>query len=85
MPTLAMDHRDLISLLQGLLQVCKEAPGAEVLFVLRFIIAELELQEAYGTEVTLRNCERIIAGVSASGRACHDSTTGRTDAVLPTE
>ena len=83
MRTPAITHRDLISFLQALLHVSKEATGTETLFILGFIIAELELQEAYGHEVSLRDCERIIGSVSAAGRAYYESAVGGTDAVLP--
>lgn len=83
MPTLAMDHRDLISLFKSLLEFYKEAPGAETLFALRFLIAEVELREAYGQEVTLRDCEGIIGSLSAAGRAYNDGATHGTDAVFP--
>ena len=82
MPTPAMVHRDLIDLFQGLLYLCQEAPGADGLFALERIIAELELQEMYGTEVSLRDCARIIAGISASGRAYHDGPIEGTGPVL---
>lgn len=78
-----MDHRDLINFLRALLRVSKEATGTEMLFILGFIIAELELREIYDPEVSLRDCERIIGSVSAAGRAYCESAVGGTDAVLP--
>ena len=76
--------REIISLLQDLRTLSREAGGAEmIVFSLDLLIKDLELQEMYGGKVTLRDCPRYSIGPPIAERYYAEPESPGVTAVLP--